>query len=116
MTAVVPLRDYDAPTSNFVRAHVGETLTADEIISAWRRIIVVSPSRRRIGAIDAFAVIELPPARRWEGRDLIIVGSQFCIAPHGQEIMRGDVAGRHAVRLVPLLTDREDEPDGWAVL
>jgi hypothetical protein len=106
----------DAPTTNFVRAHLGETLTSDEILGASRRIILVSASRGRVNAIDAFAMIELPLARRWEGRDLVIVGTQFCLAPHGQEIMRGDVGGHHAVRLVPLLSDREDEPDAWTVI
>jgi hypothetical protein len=114
MTATTALRDADAPTTNFLRAHLGETLTAAEILDARRRIIVVSASRRV--SVDAFAMIELPPARHWEGRDLIIVGSQFCLSPHGREIIRGDTAGRPAaVRLVPLLTDRADEPDAWAV-
>jgi hypothetical protein len=90
---VATLREYDTPVTNFVRAHLGETLTADEILSASRRIILVSASRR-VGAIDAFAMIELPPARRWEGRDLVIVGDRFCLAPHGRDIIRGDATGR----------------------
>ena len=86
------------------------------ILAAFRRIILVSASRRCISAIDAFAMVELPPARRWEARDLVIVGQQFCVTPHEREIIRGDTAGRHAVRLVPLLSDSEGEPDGWVVL
>jgi hypothetical protein len=104
-----------AQTSNFIRAFLGETLTGAEIVSASRRIILVC-APRRISTTDAFAMIELPPARRWEARDIIIVGTQFCLAPHGREIIRGDTVGHHAVRLVPLISDRHEDPDGWVVV
>jgi hypothetical protein len=115
MAKVAYLRP-EVRTTNFLRAHVGETLTSEEIIAASRRVIVVSAARgMNTDRSNSFARIELPPVRRWEGRELTIVGGQFCISPHDGELLRGGEAmGRNGVRLVPLIA--EDGRDGWAIL
>jgi hypothetical protein len=114
--AAVALLHPQIKTTNFVRAHVGETLTSEEILAASRRVIVVSAARAvNIDQSNSLARIELPPARRWEGRELTIVGHPFCLSPYGDEVLRGGEAiGRDGVRLVPLIA--EDGRDGWAIL
>jgi hypothetical protein len=110
----IPFRSHSAE-SNFLRAFRGETLYASRILDTGRRIIVVSVPRT-ISSTDDVAVIELPPARRWLHKELTIIGAGFRLAPAAGESVQGEVAGRYAVRLVPLLNDRADEPDSWAVV
>lgn len=112
MIAVATRHDTE---SNFVRAHKGQTLHASQLLDTNRRIIVISPPISP-GEADDVAVIALPPARRWVARDLTIVGTGFCLAPVAGEHVQGDVDGRAAIRLIPLLNDRRDEPDSWAVV
>jgi hypothetical protein len=63
--------------------------------------------------------VELPLARRFEGKELTIVdstGMGFLVIPSDGDIIYGDIAMRIAVRLVPLVGDRDDEPDGWGAV
>jgi hypothetical protein len=109
----IPFRTHPVE-SNFLRVCRGETLGAERFIETGCRIVVVSAPIRPGG--DDVAVIQLPPARRWLSRELTIVGAGFRLAPAAGESVQGDVAGRYAVRLVPLLNDRAVEPDSWAVI
>jgi hypothetical protein len=101
---------------NFIRLVAGSTLSADEILRAKRLYIkIVRPDG--VSSTER-AVIELPPARKWEGRDLTIIdttGQSFRLVSHGDEVLYGDGNKCGAVRLVPLLSDRDDEPDGWGL-
>jgi hypothetical protein len=98
-----------------LRAFRGETLQASQILESARRIIVVSPARV-ISETDSVAVIELPPARQRLHKELTIIGSGYRLAPTAGDVVQGDVEGRSAVRLIPLLNDRHDEPDAWVVI
>jgi hypothetical protein len=116
MSVVTPLRTHDTE-SNFVRAYKGQTLQSSRLLDTARRIVVVSPPiSPGVPGDDEVAIIELPPARRWQARELTIVGTGFCLAPAAGEYVQGDVDGRITVRLVPLLNDRCDERDYWAVV
>ncbi len=112
--STITLRTHDAE-SNFLRAFRGETLHASQFLDTGRRIVVVSAPRTPCNADDV-AVVALPPARRWLARELTIVGCGYRLAPVAGESVQGDVDGRSTVRLVPLLNDRHDEPDGWVAI
>jgi hypothetical protein len=65
------------------------------------------------------ATIEIPLARRFQGKELTIIDSSgmgFLVIPSDGDIVYGDIAMRSAVRLVPLVGDDDDEPDGWGVV
>jgi hypothetical protein len=113
MSTATSLRTHDTE-SNFLRAHKGQTLRAERLLATGRRIIVVSPPISP--SVDEVAVIELPPARRMLHKELTIIGTGFRLAPVAREQVQGDVDGSRTVRLAPLLNDRYDEPDGWAVI
>ncbi len=114
MSTVAFFRTHDTE-SNFLRAFRGETLRASKLLDTGRRIVVVSAPRTPCDADDV-AVIELPPARRWLARELTIVGSGYRLALVAGEKVQGNVDGRSTTRLLPLLTDRHDEPDAWVVV
>jgi hypothetical protein len=44
-----------------------------------------------------------------------ILGNLAGLIPSDGDIVYGDIAMRTAVRLVPLVSDYDDEPDGWGV-
>jgi hypothetical protein len=117
MTAPAPLSPDDVRPANWIRAAAGSVLSAEEILSANRRIIVVVWPDRIVAA--APAVIALPPAHWWEPRELAVLdttGVGFRLAPDGAETILGEWRRRASVRLVPLISGRAGEPDAWAVL
>jgi hypothetical protein len=108
-----------AAGANYVRAFCGETLTAAAILEGGRRIILVAPPRKIVA--EEFAMIELPRAADWgrtlgRDRDLLIVGSPFCLQPPPREVIRGDAGRRDNLRLVPLVSNCDAVRDGWAAL
>jgi hypothetical protein len=112
-----PLPHDAGKTGNFLRAHVGSTLSAEEILSANRRVIVVCRSDGA-GATHS-ATIMLPPAGRWKDRDWVIVdvvGCGFRLISEEAEPMYGDLDKRSAVRLAPLLSERDGEHDAWGIV
>ena len=40
----------------------------------------------------------------------------FLLIPSDGNIVYGDIAMRSAVRLIPLVGDGDEEPDGWGVV
>ena len=102
---------------NFLRCRVGSTLTAQDILRSGLALIKVCPPDRLTSAEPA--TIEVPPARRFEGKELTIVdsaGMGFLVIPSDGDVVYGDIAMRTAVRLVPLVGDGDEEPDGWGVV
>jgi hypothetical protein len=103
--------------SNFIRCSVGSTLTAQDILRSGLCVIKACMPDRPASAEPA--TIEIPPARRFEGKELTIVdsaGMGFLVIPSDGDIVYGDIAMRSAVRLVPLVGDGDEEPDGWGVV
>jgi hypothetical protein len=103
--------------SNFIRCCVGSTVTGGEILRSGLCVLKVCPPDRLVSAEPA--TIEIPPARRFEGKELTIVdasGMGFLVIPSDGDIVYGDIAMRSAVRLVPLVGDGDEEPDGWGVV
>jgi hypothetical protein len=102
---------------NFVRAFVGAEFDAAAIQHSGVQVIKICMPERLASADPA--TIILPPARRWQGREITIVdatGLGFLLIPREPEIIHGDVAMRSVVRLMPLLTDQDDEQDAWYVV
>src|SRR5262249_18728052 len=103
--------------SNFMRCCVGSTLTAQDILRSGLCVIKVCSPDRLASAEPA--TVELPPARRFEGRELTIVdisGMGFLVIPSDGDIVYGDIAMKTAVRLVALVSDDDEEADGWSVI
>jgi hypothetical protein len=104
-------------TSNFLRCRVGSTLTAQDILLSGLALIKVCPPDRLVSAEPA--TVELPPAKRFQGKELTIVDIPAwasLVSPSDGDIVYGDIAMRSAVRLVPLVSDGDEEPDGWGVV
>jgi hypothetical protein len=112
MSNVSTLRK-ENPPANVLVAHVGETLTAAEIMAGWHKYIVVQPARH--DGAGAFATIALPPVASYAPRELTLIGGEHAVLePSGDDKITGDYRRRHGVRLVPLM-DGEGH-HAWAVL
>jgi hypothetical protein len=102
--------------TNFLRAWHGQILTAAEILAADLRVIKVCDHADRGDGAEP-AMIQLPQARRWEGKDLTIIDASrtgFRLVTQDDEPFLGDAEKRLAVRLVPLISD--GEPGSWGIL
>jgi hypothetical protein len=100
-------------TGNYLRAFAGATLKAADID---HRIILVV--RLRGVETTSRAVIELPSVRSFR-RGIAVVdatGLGFRLVTDGADALYGDGEKRGACRLVPLLSDTDDEPDGWGIV
>jgi hypothetical protein len=102
---------------HFIRCRVGSTVTAQDILRSGLSVIKVCMPDRLASAEPA--TIEIPPARRFQDKELTIVdnaGMGFLVIPSDGDILYGHIAMRSAARLVPLVGDGDEEPDGWGVV
>jgi hypothetical protein len=113
---------HNTESSNFLRAYEGETLNADEFLVTGRRVVLISHYRAPLHVAQR-ATIALPPVRQWLHRDITIVeirpfggGNGYLLRPAEGDGLHGNPTGNSTVRLLPLLSDRDGEPDAWAVV
>jgi len=105
---------------NYIRAFNGQELTAAAILQSGRAIILITAAEG--GQSAGPAIIKLPPAVDFAGRELTIIndaGLRYRVDSHDDEALFGpttEFRSYAALRLLPMLADEPGAPDGWGAL